>query len=276
MALAPRYTRRVSPLAQWAKRLSFFSLVLLIVAGVGHRYGMVETIAFFWLLALVALLAIMALGLAVGGLYRLWYYDERAGKASLSAIFLSTLVLAPYAGGAWLTLSHPALTDISTDLDEPPVFRIAPRFRTSDMNTIRPFTAQLAEVQKAAYPEVTGRRFDASMERVLKAVQAVITANGWNSRSMMPEEVLTSEFSFEAEAPSYLLRLPADAAFRLTDEGESVFVDMRLSQRYGAHDLGSGARRIRAFMSALDAEFARQSLEIIDIPASGGTEDAVN
>lgn len=263
-------------MGRWARRLSFFSLVLLVVSGVGHRYGMVETTAFFWLLAAVAFLACMAVGLAIGGLYRLWYYDEKAGKASLAAIFLSAVILAPYAGGAWLTLRYPPLTDISTDVDEPPLFRIASRFRTKDMNQIHPFTAQTAALQKAAYPEVTGRRFDASMERVLSAVKTVIAANGWKPRSLMPDEVLVSEFTFEVEAPSYVLRLPADAAFRLTNEGETIFVDMRLSQRYGAHDLGAGARRIRAFMSALDAEFARQSLEIIDIPASGGTEDSVN
>jgi hypothetical protein len=72
-----------------------------------------------------------------------------------------------------------------------------------------------------------------------------------------------------------LLRFPADAVVRLTDEEESVFVDMRMSNRYLPHDLGENARQIAAFLNELDAEFARQSLRIIDIPPSREDEDPV-
>lgn len=274
MAVIPE--RRVSPQAEWAKTISSFSLVLFVTAGIGHRYGLVETVAFFWLLALIAVLALLGLGLAAAGFSRLWYHGEKAGRASLAAALLSLLVLLPFGVGAWLVLRYPALTDISTDLHEPPQFVVTAHARTGGMNPIEPISPQAAALQMRYYPEISGRRLDASMERVLAAVGAVVAANGWTPRRPLPAEVQLVEYSFEAEAPTWLLRLPSDVALRLTDEGESVFVDMRLSQRYGRHDMGDGARRIRAFMAALDAEFVRQSLEIIDIPASDGDEDAVD
>lgn len=274
MATGPE--RRVSPMAQRARRIAGFSLVLLIVAGVGHRYGMVETVAYFWILALVAGLALLALGLAAGGFWRLWLYGEKAGKASLAATLLAAIVLAPYAAGAYFVLRYPVLNDISTDLVEPPQFVLASARRSGAMNAIVPITREAAALQTEHYPDVSGRRYDASMSRVMNAAAAVIAARGWKPYARLPLEAEHGEVSIELEALTLLVRFPADAVLRLTDEGASTFVDMRLNTRYAKHDLGDNARRIRAFMSDLDAEFARQSLEIIDIPASDEEEDPVD
>lgn len=274
MVLLPE--RRVSRMAEWARRISGFSLVLLVVACLAHRYAFIETIGFFWVLGLVAALALTGLALAVGGFFRLWEYGEKAGRASLAATVLSAIVLVPYLGGAWLVLSNPALNDISTDLLEPPEFARAARARSAEMNQIGPIGAEAADLQVRNYPDVSARRYDASTARVLSAVAAVIAARGWTPYAPLPTDADAGEVVIEVEAPTWLVRLPADAAIRLTDEGESTFVDMRLAARYGLHDLGDGARRIRAFMADLDAEFNRQSLEIIDIPASGEEEDAVD
>lgn len=273
MAALPE--RRVAPIAEWARRVAGFSLVLFVVAGVGHRYGLIETVGYFWILGLAGALALLGLGLAAGGFARLWEHGEKAGRASLAAALLSAIVLAPYAAGAWFALRLPALTDVSTDLVEPPQFVLTRRARTAPMNPISPITPEAAELQMRHYPDLSGRRYDASMDRVLSAVAAVVAARGWTPRRRLPTEVEASELSIEVEAPTFLLRFPTDAVLRLTDEGESTFVDMRMSTRYGRHDFGDNARRIRSFMADLDAEFARQTLEIIDIPASAEEEDPV-
>lgn len=268
--------RRVSRMAEWARSVSGFSAVLFVVSAAGHRYGQVDTVAFFWLLGIVAGLALLGLALAAGGFWRLWEHGDRAGRASLAATLLSLLVLAPFVAGGWFVLRYPALTDISTDLVEPPQFVLAPRVRTAGMNPIVPISPEAAQLQLDHYPDLAGRRYDASMDRVMSAVAAVVASRGWTPRGRLRAQIEGAEYSFEAEAPTFLLRFVSDAAVRLTDEGESVFVDLRLATRHGWHDFGDGARRIRAFMAALDAEFARQTLEIIDIPASGGDEDPVD
>lgn len=267
---AVTFERRVSPMAEWARRLSGFALVLLVTAGIGHRYGLTETVAFLWVLALVAALAIVALGLAAGGFARLWKHGDKAGRASLTAALLSILVLAPFGISAWLYWRLPALTDISTDLDQPPDFVVAPQFRDSRMNAIAPIIPEAAALQMQAYPDIAGRRLDASPDRALAALAPVIAARGWKVRGAMPVSAQTPEISIEMEAPSFFLRFPADAVVRLSDEEETTFVDMRIAARYGPHDLGSNARRIHAFMAELEAELERQSLQIIDIPPSDG------
>lgn len=270
-SLAATFERHVSPIAEWAKRVAYFALVLFVTAGVGHRYGLVETLAFLWTLALVAALALLGLILAAGGFARLWSHGDKAGRASLTAALLSLLVLTPFGFGAWLYLQFPALTDISTDLDQPPHFIKAPQFRTGQMNTIRPITAQSAQLQLQAYPELAGRRFDVSPDRVLAALAPVITAYGWKVHGRLPAMTLAMELSIEMETPTYLLRIPADAVLRLIGDDEATFVDMRMAMRHGTHDLGANAYRINAFMAALAAEIERQSLQIIDIPPSDGS-----
>lgn len=268
--------RRVSRSADWARKVSSFSLVLLIVACVGHRYAMVETAAFLWVLALVATLSITGLMLAALGFHRLWHFGAKGGRASLAALLVSALVLAPYGYGLYLYLTHPPLADISTDLADPPAFITAQHSRTADMNLLGRITREEAAVQAEAYPDLTGRRFEASMERVLSALKVALAKEGWRTTRPLPVDTDQTRLSLEVYAPTWLLRLPSDGVLRVVNEGETVFVDLRIAQRYFWHDLGSGARRINRFMTALEAEFERQSLEIIDIPASAGEEDPAN
>lgn len=275
-SLAASFERRVSPSAEWAKRVAYFALVLLVTAGIGHRYGFVETIVFLWTLALVAGLALLGLVLAAGGFARLWVHGDKAGRASLAATLLSLLILTPFGFGAWLYLKLPALTDISTDLEQPPHFIKAQLARTGQMNEIMPISAEAATLQLQAYPGVAGRRFDVSPDRVLAALAPVIAAHGWRVDSPLPASAPVTEFSFEMEAPGYFLRFPADAVIRLSEESESTFVDMRMATRYGRHDLGANARHISIFMAQLAAEIERQSLQIIDIPPSDGDIDRID
>ena len=268
--------RRVSPMAEWARSVSVFSMVLFATAGLGHRYGLVETYAFIWLLGLIAGLALLGLALAAGGMARLWEHGDKAGKASLAAIVASSIVLAPFAAALYLAVRRPALTDISTDLVEPPRFLRAAGNRSERENAIVPISPEAARAQAESYPEISGRRYEAPIERIAAAVDAVIAARGWKRYPATRASRPAAELAIEVEAPTFGFRFPADAVIRMTDEGGSTFVDMRLNSRYGRHDLGDGARRIRNFMADVDAEFERQSIEIIDIPPSTGEEDPVD
>ena len=60
----------------------------------------------------------------------------------------------------------------------------------------------------------------------------------------------------EALARTAILAFPVDVSIRITDEGETSYVDMRSASRYGRHDLGDNAARIAGFLTALDAAVA--------------------
>lgn len=253
--------RRVSPVAFWARRTAFFSLVLALTDIAGHRFGLIEPIAFFWTLGIVFVVALAGVMLAAGGLAHLWESGQRAGRASILAALVSALVLAPYLFAGYAALAYPPLTDISTDLADPPRLDAAAPLRTGAMNPVVPISAAQAALQAEAYPEVTGRRYDVSVDQVLNAVWTVAGKRGWRPYATAMPAAGTGAYSYEWYAPSAVLAIPADATVRVRDEGETVFVDMRLNIRYGTHDFSSNARRIAWFMADLDRQIAIQALE---------------
>lgn len=274
MAVFPE--RRTSRRAQWAKRLSFFAGVLFVVAGFGHRFGVVDTLAFLSVLGIVGMLALLGLLLAISGFSRLWRYGDKAGKASLAASLMSAAVLAPFLIGAFCALRYPMFYDVATDPVDPPQFERAASLRTARMNPIVPITPENARLQMERYPEVRGRRYDISADQIVQALETVIRSRGWALSGSLYQAGMP-EFVIEAYAPTLVLGFPVDAVFRVTDEGGTTFVDMRMNSRYGRHDLGDGARRVARFMSDLDAEVTRQAKAIVDIPpSSGGEEDGVD
>ncbi|MDP3895087.1 MAG: DUF1499 domain-containing protein [Mesorhizobium sp.] len=253
--------RRASGAARWSRRLASFAAMLFLVSGLGHRYGRIDTVAFLWLLGIIGALAVGALCAAALGFVDLWQRGEKGGRSSTFGAILALIVLAPFLLSGWRFFTHPALTDVSTDLIDPPMMPLAARDRTPSMNPIVPPTAAAAELQLAAYPEATGRRYEAAPDRVLDAVLAEAAARGWTVRGSPVVPADGGDLTVEATAYSFFLGFPSDVAVRLTDEGASTYVDMRSVSRYGRNDLGDNGRRVGDFLAALDAAIKAQPSE---------------
>lgn len=243
--------RRRSGAARWARRFGGFSAMLFIVAGLGHRYALVDTISFFWILGIVGAASLAALGAAAVAFASIWERGDAGVGDALAGTLLALLVLAPFAFSAWRAFSHPALTDISTDLVRPPSLPIASAERRGAMNPVVQQTPDKGVLQMRSYPEVTGRSFQVGPERVLAAVMAEIEARRWVLRGPPPAIDGESEISIEVTAYSPLLAFAVDAGIRIFDNETSTYVDMRSVSRYGRHDFGDNARRIAGFLAAI-------------------------
>ena len=165
---------------------------------------------------------------------------------------IAFVVLAPFVTTLYQALMLPRIYDVSTDITDPPEL-FAARQRTERMNPVVN-DADSRALQSSAYPQVTGRRYDGSPDRILTAVNKVIADNGWTVVAQKGEPGDDEEILLEVVARTFLLGFTSDAVIRLSDEGETTYVDMRSVSRYGIHDLGENADRITAFMTALDAE----------------------
>jgi cation transport ATPase len=107
--------RQTTMAAGWSRRTAAFSAVLLITVWTGHHFGLVETPAYLWVLALVALLAAFALLFAGWAFARLWNFGDQGGRDLTAGALIALVVLAPYAVASWWALTFPPLSDISTD-----------------------------------------------------------------------------------------------------------------------------------------------------------------
>ena len=257
----------MSPGAVWSRRLGSFSLLLLLVVGLAHRYGFVATLDLVPLFGTCVALAFAGLITGLVAHRRYWYYGDRGGRDIFWGFAWSVLTLLPFLYVGYLYLAYPKLTDISTDLENPPSMARAEPARMPPMNAIATPTPESIILQAEGYPLIEGRRYELPFDRVLLAVQNAIKGRGWTDVDTRDIVGMALETDIEAVAYSPVLAFPADVAIRLVDEGTSTFVDMRSVSRYGPHDLGDNAARIASFLSELDVEMSAQ----VGVSAAGNS-----
>jgi hypothetical protein len=171
-----RYDRPVSRSAFLARRLALFSLGLLLIVVLAHRFGPLSTPEFVLLVLASAVPAALAVPLALLGLARLWQIGALGGVASAWALIYAALPLALPGYGYYLYVTKPKLTEVSTDLADRPAFVSLPNVPQHLLP--RPaLPADAGEAQLAAYPGLNGRRYEGAIDRVYEAVRKVATEN---------------------------------------------------------------------------------------------------
>jgi hypothetical protein len=197
------------------------------VATILHRFGKIETAPFLAVMGLVAVTAALGLCLAATGLAGLWRHGYAGGRRS--------------AVGLALCLFIPRIADISTDLADPPQFA---RDTASGL---------MPDLQASAYPEVTGRRYPISVDGVLALVERQVAESGWQVTGRRGSLGGSGEVLLDAEAATPIMGFRDSVVIRITDEGDTAYVDMRSKSGFGDYDMGANAARIMKFMKALDA-----------------------
>lgn len=241
-------TARATPFALWSARLGAFGAMLLVMSGVGHRYGLIETVPFLAVLAVVGTLGIAGLACATLALFGVWRRGDAGVGLALRGALWSLVVLAPFVFSGWRFFAYPTLSDIATDPLDPP--RLT--FSASRAGYDEAVVAAMAD----AYPEITGRRYAVPTELVMETVLDLVAARGWQIGATDGIAGLDAQTTIGVTAFSYILRFPADVAIRISDETDTTYVDMRSASRFGRHDLGDNAARIRRFLADLDAAVA--------------------
>ncbi|TAM97921.1 MAG: DUF1499 domain-containing protein [Rhizobiaceae bacterium] len=256
--MAALLDERSSRAAMFARRLAVFSFVLFGLSAFGLHRRLMDVPEFVILLGLILLLALVALFAVAWGWRRVWRFGDRGGGNVAVAILFSLTVLSPFAVAGVFFLIEPPISDVSTDLDDPPVF-VGASPRTGAMNPIRPIAPKEADLQRSAFPDVSGRRYGASIDHVADVARQTMKAEGWRISEGPPLGEDQIEYEIEAVASTPFLPFPSDVVVRLRDEGDSTYVDMRSASRYGRFDLGSNAARIRGFLARLDVAMASEA-----------------
>ncbi|MFN0107883.1 MAG: DUF1499 domain-containing protein [Blastocatellia bacterium] len=96
------------------------------------------------------------------------------------------------------------------------------------------------------YADLQPQRFTQPMEKVFAAALEVSQAQGWELREAKPNQGI-----IEAIATTRLLKFKDDVTITVSNEGSSTVVNVRSKSRIGKGDMGTNARRIRAFQMEL-------------------------
>lgn len=167
----------------------------------------------------------------------------RRRKGGAAAVLLGLILSLPVAGlGAAFEIAartKPPINDISTNIEDPPVFWFTA--------TPSDYPASNAEPQRAAYPDVRPLELPVSADDAFAAALALVEDRGWDILSADP-----AESQIEAIARSRLFGFEDEVVIRVTETDTGARIDMRSRSRLGQIDRGANARRIEAFLSDLE------------------------
>jgi hypothetical protein len=248
-----RLRERTSSLAHWSVRLSLVSVPVLIITAIGHRSGMLSATPTFAAMAVGFSLAALGVIAAIAAFEGIWRDGRKGLGPAIRGLFVGLLVLSLPIVGAWKVVSYPRLTDISTDLDNPPPFVFALADNASDSRPIVDPSAEDADLQREAYPDIVPRHYPVGPARVFDDASAIVAGRGWTLLGAKRPEEPDETGRIEAMALTPIFGFRQAVVIRIEPDGEGTLVDMRSTARNGDHDLGANADRIRSFFVDLDA-----------------------
>ena len=230
--------------------LAALALLLLAIAPVGWRARWWHfRFAFAWLMtssgfAAAAAAIVSLLALLFGGSHL------EAGSLAMAAAALvlgAVLVYIPWQYNR-LRNTVPRIHDITTDVETPPEFAaVLPARAAENAATAHYEGAELAKLQKAAYPDVAPLELALPQARAFDLALAVARSMpGW---SLVAADPATGRI--EASQTSRWFGFTDDIVIRVSAHGTASRADMRSLSRQGRSDFGVNAARIRAYMSAL-------------------------
>lgn len=239
--------------ARWTTRVALFSVSLAIVALAAHRFGPMPTLTAFNLVIVAFIGAIAALTLGLASSIIIW----REGCAgALRVTFGVTLALAllswPLAFlDAYRNL--PAINDITTDASSPPKFVELMKLRGPGTNTST-YPVTYAKLQAQAYPDLKPMFIDRPVEETFEIAREAMFRQKMNIvREQAPEGGVSKTGVIEAVDRTLVFGLYDDISVRVEGDNARSRIDLRSASRFGRHDLGRNAERMRRLMREIVA-----------------------
>lgn len=223
-----------------------FSAVLLATAAFLHRlFGLPTPIAEN--LAGVAFLgAGLSLLMAVAATAGIW----RTGRPGTARVVFATLVSLALMLWPLVFLPKydglPNINDVTTDTSNPPPFDQIAKLRVAGANPVSYPGAAFAQKQLAAYPDIKPIEIDRPADEVFGlAAEAVKRLKMETVHQEAPDLDAGRPGYIEIADRSLILGLQDDVVIRVGGDEQRARLDVRSASRYGGHDLGRNADRVR-------------------------------
>jgi len=235
--------------AKWSPMLAWFALVVTIMAVLLIRFGRIDYNAGFVALGGGLLAALLAVCMAIIGFVRIWQEGRRGLGSAIKGLVIASLVLAYPAWLAVKAVTLPAITDVATDTDDPPAFSRSRAALDARKGLVPPDASPEArEMQREAYVQIAPLTLDLGPEEAFALVRKAADNLGWQVVEAVPPGGRMGTGRLEAIDRTMFLRLPDDVTVRIRPRIDGTRIDIRSASRMGTHDLGTNAKRIRAFL----------------------------
>jgi uncharacterized protein (DUF1499 family) len=227
--------------------------LLLLLAGPGVRLGLWSFRTGFDLLRWSAYLGLVALAVALVQLVVPRWRGQRPWMLGVAVVLGALAAGVPW---YWRRLASrvPPIHDISTDTADPPAFVAVLPLRADAPNPATYGGPELAAEQARGYPDIhplvlpatpPAAAFARARDAAREAGWTIVAAD--SSAGRVEATATTGWFGFKD-----------DVVVRIRPEGQGSRVDVRSVSRVGTSDVGTNARRIRAYLDRLRSADARR------------------
>ena len=251
MARRPSFGNEpVSRLAAWSGRLALFALAVAGLSVVIVRSGLLEIEPALATFAAALIFAALAVLLSFMAFIAIWRQGLSGLGSAIMGLILGLMLLA-YPGYLGYRASKlPAISDITTDPDNPPPFDVLARLRPRGRNDYP--GAAAAQAQRAAYPDIVPLQESVPIKLAYDVSLALVTKRKWHVVDARPPAAGRREAIIEAVARTPIMGFRDDVVIRVSATATGARVDMRSASRYGLSDFGANAARIRSLLEDID------------------------
>lgn len=250
MARRPFNDVPMSRIATWSSRFALFALAVAALSVIIVRSGMLEIQPALATFAAALVFAALAVLLAFAAFIVIWRQGlSGLGRATLG-LFLGLVLLAYPAYLGYRASKLPAIADITTDPANPPRFDVLALLRPRGSD--RYPGAAAAALQRSAYPEIAPLEFDAPPKQVYDIALTLANKRKWHVVDARAPAANRREGTIEAVARTPIMGFRDDVVIRVRASGQGTRVDLRSASRYGWHDFGANASRVRSLMEEID------------------------
>jgi uncharacterized protein (DUF1499 family) len=229
--------------------IAILSALAAILSGFGHRLGWWHFTIGFSILRWATFSAIAGIILSIWSIFRARSRQERRGFwQALLGLVISVVVVSIPLYWLFMARSVPPIHDITTDTKNPPVFSALLPVRDAAPNSSHYGGPSIAAQQQEAYPNIKPLYLSLSTKRTLNEALTVAQSFGWN---VIAVESSQRKIRFEATDITPWFGFIDDIVVRITPFDNGSRIDVRSTSRVGRSDVGTNARRIRAFLATL-------------------------
>jgi uncharacterized protein (DUF1499 family) len=244
---AGRARRTIAALGWIAIAAALAALLAAGLAGLGHRLGWWDFRAGFTLLRWSVYLGIGTAAIALPGLAAALAFRLRR---SIAALLAALLISFSSFGLPLLQLqkarSLPPIHDITTDMENPPLFVEILAKRGDAPNTASYGGPEIAAQQRAGYPDLAPQFYRISPESLFGHALQAARELGWDIAAAVQDEG-----RIEATDTTFWFGFKDDVVIRISRVEGGSRLDLRSVSRVGRSDVGANAARIRKLLAAL-------------------------
>jgi hypothetical protein len=257
--------KEISRLAIWSRRIALFSLAATLIAVIIVRSGALDIVPALSTLGGALVLACVAILLALGAGIVIWREGVGGGRDAATGFVVGLALIAYPAYLGTKAYRLPMIYDITTDPIDPPQFDAIARLRPRDANPIVYAGLYTAELQHNAYSDIEPDDTTATPQEAYDAAMKIITKRRWRVVDARPPlagpRVIDTRASpaaslrdsiIEAVARTPILGFRDDVVVRIRATTDGARIDVRSASRYGRHDFGTNAKRVRNLIDDID------------------------